>query len=240
MDRVIRLRLQPSTQQAQALAETTAQFTASFNAVCKEGWRLRNGNAFDLHKFTYRRVKKASPALVSDLHIQARQKASEAVKSAITREKQGRKTSCPHSTSCPPRSNRHTYRLNWQASPVCLSTTQGRQTMAFQLPPYAAYAVGCPCATADLVYRKGKRYLHVVVVLPDVPFVSNGQALGVDLGVTRPAVSSDPRFHGKKHWREVEKRIFRLRRQLQSKGTPQCQKALAPPRRASETLPTGL
>src|SRR5882724_10685427 len=111
MDRTIRLRLKPNREQANALAETTEQFTAAFNAVCAEGWRLQNGNAFDLHRFTYRHVKDAYPHLVSDLHIQARQKASEAVKSAITRQKLGRKTSCPQSTSCPPRYNLHTYTL---------------------------------------------------------------------------------------------------------------------------------
>lgn len=219
MDRTIRLRLKPTSEQAQALVETTAQFTASFNAVCAQGWRLRNGNAFDLHRFTYRAVKDAYPKLVSDLHIQARQKASEAVKSALTRQKQGRKTSCPQSASCPPRYNLHTYTLSWQAGTVRLSTPEGKQTIAFKLPSYAAYAFGCHCATADLVCKKGNWYLHVVVVVADIPFADNGQAVGVDLGVTRPAATSDGRVHGRKHWREVEKRLFRFRRQLQSNGS---------------------
>src|SRR5205814_1266287 len=137
-----------------------------------------NGNAYDLHHLTYRQVKNASPKLVSDLHIQARMKASEAVRSAITREKQGRKTSCPHSVSCPPRYNRHTYTLDWKHSTVRLSTSQGKQTLPFKLPAYATYAIGCPTATADLICKKGKWYLHVVVVVPDVPFLDNGQAIG--------------------------------------------------------------
>ena len=226
MDRTIRLRLKPKSEQSQALAETSRQFTEAFNWVCAEGWRLRNGNAFDLHKFTYRNCKNAYPALVSDLHIQARQKASEAVKSAITREKQVRITSCPQSLSCPPRYNLHTYTLDWQASTVRLSTTRGKQTIAFSLPPFAAYAVDSHYATADLICKKGKWYLHIVIVLADVLFVDNGQAIGVDLGVTRPAVSSDSRVHGKKHWREVEKRTFRLRRRLQSNGSKSAKRHL--------------
>ena len=107
-----------------------------------------------------------------------------------------------------------------------LSTTQGKQTIAFYLPPYAAYAVGGHCATADLICKRGKWYLHVVVVVDAVPFADNGQALGVDLGVTRPAVSSDSRVHGKKHWREVEKRTFRLRRTLQSNGSKSAKRHL--------------
>ena len=223
---MIRLRLKPTTQQAQALTETTAQFTASFNAVCREGWRLRNGNAFDLHRLTYRCVKGAYPKLASDLHIQARQKASEAVKSAMTRQKQGHKTSCPQSVSCPPRYNAHTYTLDWQTATVRLSTTLGKQTLAFKLPPYATYAIGCHCATADLLCRKGNWFLHVVIVVADVAFVDNGQAVGVDMGVTRPAVTSDGRVHGKKRWREVEQRLFRLRRKLQSNGSKSAKRHL--------------
>lgn len=219
MDRTIRLQLRPDTQQAQALTETTAQFTASFNTVCQVGWRLRNGNAFDLHRLTYRAVKHSYPRLVSDLHIQARQKASQAVKSALTREKQGRKTRCPSSASCPPRYNLHTYTLDWQTATVRLSTTQGKQTIAFHLPLYASHAVGCHCATADLIHRRGKWYLHVVVVVDDVAFVDNAQTVGVDLGVTRPAVTSDNRFHGNRRWKNREKRLFRLKRALQAKGS---------------------
>ena len=74
-------------------------------------------------------------------------------------------------------------------------------------------------ATADLVYRKGRFALHVVLKLDDVAFSDSGQTLGVDLGVTRPAVTSDGRLHGKKRWREVSKRRFRLKRKLQSNGS---------------------
>ncbi len=226
MNRTIRLSLKPNSEQAQALKETTAQFCASFNTVCMEGWQQRNGNAFDMHKLTYRAVKDMYPKLVSDLHIQARQKASEAVKSALTREKQGRKTSCPHSIACAPRYNLHTYKVDWQASLVRLSTTQGKQTIAFCLPPCAAYSIGCSCATADLINKRGKWYLHVVVVVPDVKFADNGQAVGVDLGMCRPAVSSDNRFHGKRHWRHIEKKTFRLKRKLQANGSKSAKRHL--------------
>jgi len=57
-----------------------------------------------------------------------------------------------------------------------------------------------------------------VVHCPCVGLDDNGTALGVDLGVCRPAVTSDNRFHGIRRWREVEKRRFRLRRKLQANG----------------------
>jgi putative transposase len=202
------------------------QFTASFNAVCRVGWEKRCGNAYALHRLSYRDCKTAFPALVSDLHIQARQKAAEAVRSALDRQRKGRTVSCPQSDLCPPRYNRHSFRLDWGSSAASLSTTAGRMTVLFSLSTYAAYAIGLPVATADLIFRKGRFYLHVVVNLPAVEAPETGPVIGVDLGVSRPAVTSDNRFHGRHHWREIQKRTFRLRRALQSKGTKSAKRHL--------------
>jgi IS605 OrfB family transposase len=217
--------LKPTSEQSLALLETVEQFTVSFNRVCEAGWRLKEGNAYRLHYATYRSCKDGN-SLVSDLHIQARQKASEAVRSAIAMQKKGLRVSQPRSRFCPPRFRSHTLTLKWESSIANLSTTQGRQKMPFKLPPYAAYAAGCDIATADLIRKKGKWYLHVVVKLPDVEFTDNQEAIGVDLGVTRPAVTSDNRFHGKRHWKEVEKRTFRLKRALQANGSKSAKRHL--------------
>jgi putative transposase len=156
VQRTVRLKLQPTPDQTEALRETTAQFTASFNRVCATGWRLQEGNAYTLHRLTYRDCKNHAPALVSDLHVQARQKAAEALKAAIALAKKGKKVGGPHSIACPPRFNRHTYRLDWERASIRLSTTRGRINVPFCLPRYAADAVGCPVATADLIEKKGR------------------------------------------------------------------------------------
>ena len=226
MDRTVRLPLKPTPEQAESLLETMRQFTQSFNLVCAEGWRLKQGNAYTLHKLTYRDCKALCPKLVSDLHVQARQKASEAVKSAIALDKKGRKVGCPKSTLCPPRYNCNSFSVDWRTGLANLATVAGRQKVAFAVPAYAMALVGNRVATADLVYRKGRFTLHVVLKLDDVTFADNGTALGVDLGVTRPAVTSDGRLHGKKCWREVSKRRFRLKRKLQSNGSKSAKKHL--------------
>ena len=226
MDRTLRLPLNPTTEQAEALLETMRQFTQSFNLVCAKGWRLREGNAYTLHKLTYRESKALCPKLVSDLHVQARQKASEAVKSALTRSKKKRNAGCPQSTLFPPRYNCNSFSVDWQKGIANLATSAGRQKVSFAVPVYASYMIGNRVATADLVFRKGRFTLHVVLKLDDVPFTDNDAALGVDLGVCRPAVTSDNRFHGKNHWREVEKRRFRLRRKLQANGSQSARRHL--------------
>ena len=222
----MRVLLKTTPEQSETLLRTANQFTEVFNSVCALGWRLRQGGAYSLQRFCYHDNKVAWPELVSDLHIQCLHKAAESLKSAFALQKSGRKVGCPSSTLCPPRYNQHTFRMDWHAQTVNLSTVGGRMVLPFRLPNYAAYACECQVATADLVFRKGKWHLHIVVHCPHVAFQDNGQALGVDLGVTRPAVTSDNRFHGKRRWREVEKRRFRLRRKLQANGSKSAKRHL--------------
>jgi len=226
MDRTVRIRLTPSAAQAAALADTARQFTAAFNLVCLHGWQAGEKNGVRLHHATYRMSKAAVPALVSDLHIQARVKATEAIKSALTRQKRGRRVSCPPSPACPPRYNVHTYHLDWAAGVVNLSTVTGRQRIPFTVPTYAAKYTTYPTATADLVRTRGHWYLHVVVDVPTPHVEPTDAVVGVDVGVTRAAVSSDNRFHGKRRWRAMEARDFRLRRALQAKGTKSAKRRL--------------
>ena len=82
MDRTVTLQLHPTPEQAVALQETLRQFTEAFNAVCTYGWQHGEKNGVKLHHGTYRSTKEACSGLVSDLLIQARVKATEALKSA--------------------------------------------------------------------------------------------------------------------------------------------------------------
>src|SRR5262249_43646329 len=100
MQRTIRIRLEPSPAQAQQLAQTTRQFTAVFNAVCAHGWREHLSNGVKLHHATYYPLKADYPDLVSDLHVQARVKATETVKSALARKRAGHKVRQPSSDAC--------------------------------------------------------------------------------------------------------------------------------------------
>lgn len=222
----MRLPMNPTTEQISVLAETSRQFTEAFNAVCIVAWNADEKNGVELHHMTYRSLKDKLPLLVSDLHIQARVKATEAIKSAFTRRKQGRVTSCPHSDSCPPRYNVHTFKIDWQAKVATLSTTDGRQRIPFTIPDYFLSMTGGKVCTADLISRNGRWWLHVVVDLP-APKVRHRKAcVGVDLGISRPAVTSTAQFLGGRRWRGIEDRLFRKNRQCQSKGTKSSKRKL--------------
>ncbi|MDP3063943.1 MAG: transposase [Chloroflexota bacterium] len=222
----MRIKLQPMPEQAAALSETMQLFTESFNSVASYGWGHGEKNGVRLHHATYRTLKAQHPTLVSDLHIQARVKATEAVKSALALQRKGRKVSCPRSSACAPRFNLHTFKLDWGAGTVRLSTVQGRTTLPFTLPAYAARYEGLPVATADLVRHGEDFWLHVVVNVPKPDVESTTDVVGVDLGLAQPAVTSNNRFLGKRRWRGIEARTFKLRRALQKAGTKSAKRHL--------------
>ncbi|HEY3232385.1 MAG TPA: transposase [Roseiflexaceae bacterium] len=169
---------------------------------------------------------------MSDLINQARVKAAEALRSAFTLRKDAKRTvRMPHSDACPPRYNVHTYRLDWESQTVRMSTTAGRQTIRFSVLAYAQKYAGYPVDTADLIERDGAWWLHVVVTVPAPQVEPSDQVIGVDLGLKRPAVTSNNRFLGKKRWKAVEGRSFKLIRALQQKGSRSAKRHLRKIRR---------
>ena len=106
MQRTVRLRLHPTPEQAQGLSRTLQDFTVAFNQVCAYGWQHREKNGVRLHHATYYAVKAVCPGLVSDLVIQARVKATEALKAAFASQKAARPTrvltrcTVPHGITC--------------------------------------------------------------------------------------------------------------------------------------------
>ncbi len=239
--------MHPTPEQAQGLQETLRQFTEAFNQVCRYGWQHAERNGVRLHHATYYHTKAAFPGLVSDLLIQARVKATEAVKSALTwkakREasypkrvakalKQGKPApvfkpvKVPQSQACPPRYNEKTSTLTWDRQQVRLSTSAGKMSISFTVPSFSAQYAGCKAATADLIYRKGKWWLHVVVSVPEPVVAPCEEIVGVDLGLNRPAVTSTRQFLGGRHWKEVDRRRFRLKRKLQSNGSKSAKRHL--------------
>jgi IS605 OrfB family transposase len=193
--------------------------TLCFNAVAAYGWQHEQRNGVALHKATYYPLRAEHPTLPSQLVVAARTKANEALKSALTRRKQGRKASCPAGTMVPIRYDVRSYRLIEQTA--SLATVSGRQVVPFATNPHAVglltQATGFD--SADLILRAGKLWLHVVCTLPNVAFTDTGAAIGVDLGLTRPAVTSTARFLGKRHWRAIDRRYLQNERALTSKGT---------------------
>jgi IS605 OrfB family transposase len=240
MDRTVVLELHPTAEQQAVLRETLSQYTACFNAVCAEGFPAQISNGVELHKRTYYPLRTQYPHLPAQLVCSARVKATEAVKSALTwkqkreqayarivtkAQQRGRlipafrPVRTPHSAACPIRYDQRSYRVRIAELRASLATVEGRVELPVTAPHHAACYLGGEPSSADLCYRKGRWFLHVVMCLPTPEAPDNGKVVGVDLGLAHPAVTSEHRFLGERRWREQEQRIFRLRRVLLAKGT---------------------
>lgn len=160
--RTIRVKLIPTADQAEILHETVMRFTTAFNFVCRTGWDAKEKNGVTLHQLTYRTLKDSMPDLVSDLHIQARVKATEAIGSALALARDPkRKVSCPVSQFCPPRYNVHTFKVDWASGNARLSTVAGKIDVPFILLACPA-VVNQPNESQDSMREAERRYLQAV------------------------------------------------------------------------------
>ncbi len=240
MDRTIVVQLKPSPEQARSLKTTLEQDTACFNAVCREGFTTGCSNGVELHKRTYYPLRAEYPDLPAQLVVSARVKATEAVKSALTwkikkeqayqkrvatARKQGKPAPafkpvrCPHSDRVGIRYDQRSCWVTWETFTCSVATVNGRMVLPFTVPAHLTQYVGFQVCSADLCSRQGRFTLHIVVSIPEPVVAPTPEVIGVDLGLNRPAVTSTRRFLGEKRWNEQDRRLFRLRRQLQAKGT---------------------
>lgn len=182
-------------------------------------------NGVKLHHETYYPLRAEHPILPAQLVVSAREKAREAVKSAFKRRKRGKKATCPRSNGGAARYDARSYTFSLERSEVSLATTGGRLRFQVSIPAYfqplLRQATGFD--SADLVYypHTGDYWLHLVVTLPapDPSATPEATVVGVDVGISRVAVSSDNRFFEGKRVKEQTRKRFRLRRALQAKGT---------------------
>jgi putative transposase len=140
----------------------------------------------------------------------------------------------PHSRLCAIRYDARSFRFDRTSRLVSLVHVQqpgqrrNRATLAVKVPPYYEQYLTAQWQqeSAELMYRQGNFWLHLVVSCAVAVSESTGKAIGVDLGINRLAVTSQPRFFGGKRIKETNNRYFRLRRSLQGKGTKSAKRHL--------------
>ncbi|MBO0792764.1 MAG: transposase [Ktedonobacteraceae bacterium] len=241
------VQLNPTSEQARALKTTLEQHTACYNTVAREGFMTACSNGVELHKRTYYALRSQYPHLPAQLVCAARVKATESVKSALTwkakkekvyplkvtkAQKQGKPippfkpVRCPQSELACIRYDQRSYWVKWDTSICSLATVNGRVELPFTVPAHLQQHVGHKACSADLCYRKGRYMLHIVVDLPTSSVSSTDEVVGVDLGLNRPAVTSNRHFLGERRWKEQDRRTFRLKRKLQAKGTKSARRHL--------------
>lgn len=223
----MKLRLHTCRDVEGILLETLRQSTTCFNAVTKRGWDTAERNGTRLHHATYKDLREAYPALPSQLHCAARVKATEALKSVDERLKQGRKAGRPTSELCPVRYDARSYWVKLSEGTASLATVAGRVCVRFNVCGYyRRYLTWKPCSADLCLDAKTRRfYLHVVVETDTPKLVFDG-VLGVDLGITEIATDSEGNQYSGEAVKSVRRRVRRIRRLLQARGTKSAKKHL--------------
>ncbi|MBD2309288.1 IS200/IS605 family element transposase accessory protein TnpB [Chroococcidiopsis sp. FACHB-1243] len=226
MQRTIRIQLKPDVEATEVLSQAIEQYTWSFNAVCQLGWEKDLVSGVELHKATYY-DHRALTGLPSQLVCAARVKATEALKSAKKLKKKGKTVSCPTSKRCPIRYDARSYTIWFDRCEVSILGIDGRVKLPFEVAEYYRQYLDWKHTSADLLQdRKGRWWLHVVMETETPRSITTPEVVGIDLGVTNPAVDSRGSKYGSDHWKGVEDRTFELRRRLQGKGTKSAKRHL--------------
>jgi transposase len=156
---------------------------------------------------TYGDLRKAHPDLPSQLVISSRMKATQALRSAFALQKKGKKVSAPQWQRGVVRYDARAFASKKSGGRRACHRSRSDQISLYGAPsgPEMARYRADGFATADLLRRPSGWWLHVDVKPPE--FGPSGRVVGIDLGINRPAVTSDVRFLGQQNGRKLNNGI---------------------------------
>jgi len=109
---------------------------------------------------------------------------------------------------------------------VSLSTLKGRVKVPLKLSAFHQQFTHGRYCISDLTYRRGSRFLNIVLEFPTPEMIDPTDCIGVDLGVNRLAVTSQGDFYSSKHLHTLVARHQKLKGDLQSKRSKSARKNL--------------
>mgnify|MGYP001324213488 FL=1 len=217
MMQTLKVKLEPTEEQAQAIRETMHQFNAACDFVAEKAFELHTANKIELQKVVYYPIREQFN-LSAQMTVRAIAKACEAYK----RDKSIKPTFDPDGAVV------YDQRLlSWKALDlVSLLTLEGRIKVPVVICEYHAPRLDRVRGQADLIFERGSFYLCVVVEVPEPPKIEPDSVIGVDLGIKNIAVdSTGEEFSGDKI-DAVRTKMDTLKADLQSCGTDSAKRHL--------------
>lgn len=217
MMQTLKVKLETTPEQKQALLETMHQFNAACNYVAEKAFELHTANKIELQKIVYYDIR-GKFGISAQMAVRAISKASEAYK---------------RDRSIKPEFDRNgaviydQRIMSWKGlDRVSLLTLQGRIKLPIKICNYHAPRLDRIRGQADLLFKNGSFYLCVVVDVPEPKKSVPEKALGIDLGIKNIAVdSTGEEFSGEKI-ENVRTKMANLKADLQSKGTKSAKRHL--------------
>lgn len=213
-----RVKLLPTTEQADALRETLERANEACNYISSEAWQSQTFRQFPLHKLTYYDVRERF-GLSAQMAVRAVSRVADSYKAGKDTQRNFSKWG-----AFPYDDRILSYNLDRQT--VSIWTLDGRLTIPFVAGPRDLELLQSRRGESDLCYVRGKFYLLATCDVETPEPIDVEGHLGVDLGIANIAVDSDGEFHSGAHVRGLRRRHNRIRARLQAKGTKSARRRL--------------
>lgn len=208
MKLTVQIKLLPTIEQAEHLKKTISVFNEACNAISAIAWERRCFRQFDLHREVYYAIKDTY-GLPAQLIVRAISKVADAYKIDKKTQRKFREFGAVTYDS-----RVLNYTSKQEAS---LSVVGGRIKVPYVCyrPELMQYAKG----EADLLFIKGKFFLYQTIDIPDEDIEDCEEFIGVDMGVTDIAVTSEGKSYSSAEINRVREKYNKIRASVQAKGT---------------------
>ncbi len=199
---VSRLKVQADRQQVARLRQTMAAYNAASNTISRYAWENNIYRQYDLHHALYREIRAQFPTLRANHVVRCIARVAQAYQVLNRQERQAyvryKKGEADHwyreRRSFKWRSGMALDGRLWgfrQDGRLSLATSTGRIQVGWQADQHNRQLLAGRTGAATLVYRRGQFYLHVACAVAEQAAYAPTDWLGVDMGVTNLAVTSD-------------------------------------------------
>jgi putative transposase len=199
----------------ESILDTMRQYSKACQEVVDWGWELMTHNKRELHDITYYPIRRMTD-LPAQLVCSSRDVACGVLKGTGFETK---KPICKEYMTI-----RYDARsFSFKNGIVSLSTIKGRVRILVSIPGHFRQYLSWKVCSANMIYdRKRRLFLHIMVSRDtdaDTSFCGNGKTVGIDVGISNIAVTSQRQFFNGKDVKRKKLQFRRLRTKLQAKGT---------------------
>lgn len=217
MKLTVKVKLLPTSEQKASLVKTIEVFNEACNHISQIAFKEKIFGQVGLHHLCYRNIRNKF-GLSSQFTVRAIGKVSESYRSERKRLHIIKK----HSAIVFDQRLLSFRNL----SLASMLTVNGRIKVPVVFGLYAKLEQRRITGQADLLYNKGNLYLCLVIELPDGTPIAPKGMIGIDFGIISLAVTSDGITFSGKQVDDVRKRLTKLKRALQKRGSKSAKRHL--------------
>ena len=213
-----KVKLITTPEQKQALVETLREANKACHTISGMAWDRQIFGQFQIHKFAYHHIRETTN-LGAQMVVRAIRKVADSYKlDRKTRRKYSWKGGFPYDNRI----------LRWYTDKKAVSiwTVEGREYIPYQSGDHQDGLLQFQKGESDLAYYKGEFYLFASCEIDEPPPGEFEGIIGVDMGVTNIAATSDGDIETSKKIDAVRQRYTERRAILQSVSTKSAKRRL--------------